>query len=213
MEIGATAPTEIPDLRSRMTRIARCTLLLTFLALSACATVPRESVQLSQAIGNDIQELHAGYRATIQAQFQLMRQNGLEVIENRWVPTYLASFVEDGRLVDFARAGNTEAVEYWARVAIQAIDGRRQEFLDSMDQRERALLAQVDEAFGRVTHANATLTGLLRSATERRAGAGLLRATGEVGSLGVRELVSRGIDDASDFVSGLASQLGLDAGP
>lgn len=196
-----------------MTRLAPCTLILGLLFLSGCATVPKESVQLSQAIGNDIQELHAGYRTTIQAQFQQMRQSGLELIESRWVPTYLSSFVEDGRLVEFAREGNTAAVEYWARVAIEAIDGRRQEFLDDLDQRERALLASVDEAFGRIARANAELTSLLRSATERRSsGANLLRATTEAGTLGIRELVDKGLADASSLLNGLSAQLGQEAG-
>ena len=194
-----------------MARFAPCTLILALFILSGCATVPGEAVQLSRAIGHDIQELHAGYRSTVQAQFRQMRKAGLEVIENRWVPAYLQEFVADGQLVEFARQGNTEAVEYWARVAIETIDGKRQEFLDSLDRREQELLARIDEAFGRVSHANATLTGLLQSASERNTGAELLRATTEAGRLGIRELVSKGIDDASTFVAGLAAQLDLEA--
>ena len=44
----------------------------------------------------------------------------------------------------------------WARAAIEEIDAKRSEFVDSLNVRETALLARIDDAFTRTINANAT---------------------------------------------------------
>jgi hypothetical protein len=178
---------------------------LGLLLVSGCATLPDEAVTLSQSVGNDIQELHAGYRASVQAQFEHMRQAGLAVIDNRWTPIYLSGFVEDGQLVRFAQAGNTAAVEYWARTAIRRIDAERRKVVDPLNQREQALLAQVDEAFSRTISANATVTGLIESAIRvKRLQDDALRAAGV---LEIRDQINNGVAEASNFVAGVTKEI------
>lgn len=167
--------------------------------LAACATLPEEAITLSQAVGEDIQQLHAGYRASVRSSFQQMRQAGLAVIDNRWTPIYLQEFIESGRLVQFAQAENTAAVEYWARRAIRDIDAKRREFLDPLDAREQALLISIDEAFSRTINANATVTGFVKSAVRVR---NIHDAVADaVGVREVRDTVNNAIIEASDFAA------------
>ena len=84
-------------------------------------------------------------------------------IENVWIPAYLDSFVHQGKLIEAAKAGQTERVEFWARLAIKEIDKKRREFLDPLQRREDALIAEVDAAFDRVLNANAAVTANLNS--------------------------------------------------
>ena len=149
-----------------MESIARRSVALTaliMLGITGCASVPEETVTLSMAVGRDIQELQSGYRETIRFSFDQMRESGLSVIDNVWTPAYLEEFVETGGLVAAAQNGQTERVEYWARLAIEAIESKRREFLDPLQQRETALIAEVDAAFDRVISANSAVTANLNS--------------------------------------------------
>ena len=133
------------------------------LSTIACATVPKETVTLSRTVGQDIARLQSGYRETIRFSFDQMRRAGLNVIDNVWTPVYLRSFVTGGKLVEAAKAEQTERIEYWARTAIKAIDEQRKKFLDPLQEREDALVAEVDAAFDRVVSANAAVTANLNS--------------------------------------------------
>ena len=95
--------------------------------------------------------------------FDQARQRGLAVIENTWIPAYLAEFVMTGELVESAQGGQLDRVEFWARLAIDAIDSKRQEFLGPLEQQEEALVAEVDEAFDRLIRANSAVTAHLNS--------------------------------------------------
>ena len=128
------------------------------IGFSGCASVPEEAVTLSYAVGEDIRQLHGGYRATVRFSFEQMRQNGLVVIDEIWIPAYLKSFVKEGELLDIAKEENWQDLEGWARAAIEDIDAKRKAFLDPLQQREEALLADIDAAFSRAIAANAAGT-------------------------------------------------------
>ena len=133
------------------------------LSMTACASVPKETVALSRTVGQDLVQLQSGYRETIRFSFDQMRQAGLSMIDNVWTPVYLRSFVTRGQLVEAAKDEQTEKIEYWARAAIKAIDDQRKKFLDPIQEREDALVAEVDAAFDRVINANAAVTANLNS--------------------------------------------------
>ena len=133
------------------------------LSMTACASVPKETVALSRMVGQDVVQLQSGYRETIRFSFDQMRQAGLSVIDNVWTPVYLRSFVTRGQLVEAAKDEQTEKIVYWARAAIKAIDDQRKKFLDPLQEREDALVAEVDAAFDRVINANAAVTANLNS--------------------------------------------------
>ena len=178
---------------------------LSLLGLAGCATVPKEAVQLSYAVGQDIEQLHTGYQRTIRFSFDQIRQRGLGVIENVWTPAYLTSFVKDGNLVEAAQSNQIDRVEFWARLAIEAIDKKRQEFLRPLQQQENALLADIDDAFGRVIRANSAVTAHLNSVlkvqdlqTEVLESAGLKD---------VRDKINAAIDQASDFAASATSEI------
>ena len=177
-------------------------MVLGYLQLSGCATLPNEAITLSQTVGNDIAQLHAGYRASVRSSFENMRKAGLAVIDYRWTPIYLSDFSRESGLVQLAQLAppdNMEALDYWVRTAIRRIDERRQQFLEPLNQREQILLAQIDEAFSRTINANATVTGLIKSAVRvRNVQDEVLEAAGV---LDLRNTINEGIIEASDFVA------------
>ena len=182
-----------------MEHITRGTVALVafvLLSITGCASVPEETVTLSMTVGRDIQQLQSGYRETIRFSFSQMRKTGLSVIDDVWTPAYLKKFVATGGLVEAAKNGQTERVEYWARLAIEAIDKKRREFLEPIQQRETALIADVDAAFDRVISANAAVTANLNSVLKVQ---GLQdRVVDLLGLTDVRNAINSAIVTASD---------------
>jgi len=175
-----------------ITVVASC-----LIGLASCASVPEETVQLSVAVGKDIQQLYTGYRNTIRLSFEQMRQNGLAIIDERWTPVFLKEYIKGGMLVESAKAEQIERVEYWARTAVEDIDQKRKDFLQPLQKQEADLLADIDKAFGRTIRANAAITAHLMSI--RKVKDTQNEALQAVGLEDVQEKISTGLASASDF--------------
>lgn len=146
-------------------RISLVLSVCSVLGMAACASVPKEAVTLSITVGEDIKQLQSGYRQTVRFSFNQMRQAALSVIDNVWTPAFVQDFIVRGRLVESVQDpdDSTELVEFWAREAIGQIDAKRKTFLDSIQVKEDALLADIDKAFDGLINANAAVTAHLNS--------------------------------------------------
>jgi hypothetical protein len=172
-------------------------ILTSFVGLSGCATVPKDAVYLSCALGEDLEQLHMGYRKTVQFSFEQIRERGLYAIEETWTPAFVEEFVVTGGLVEAAKNRQFDRVEYWADLAVEKIEEQRRSFLDSLQVKEDALLSQIDMAFSRAIRANASLTAMVKSVkkVEDLQDQVLL----EFGVKDIRDTIDKGIVDASDF--------------
>lgn len=155
---------------SRRAALPAASALLTLLFLvvaGGCASVPRESILLSQTIGDDLQAVQTSYTSLIRTHFASLRDRSNTYLDTRWMPTYLREFIRDGELVDLATDPDPvqvlEGVGDWAEIAVSEIESKRRELLDPIDRDERGLLVSVDDAFGRLAQANAAVTAHLRS--------------------------------------------------
>ena len=161
--------------------------LLMTLCLSivvGCAQVPKEVVELSYQMGQDMSALHASYDKLIQARFEDFRNRRKDYLENTWKPDYLKRWVKNGRLIDVANGkvvwsfkkkgfvaptpGKADAqllltIEEWAKVAINEIQLKEKKLLSPLDEQEKALRGEVKDAFDRVIKANAHVTAHLNS--------------------------------------------------
>lgn len=138
-------------------------LITVLLFLGGCATVPRESVDLSYTLGQDLESLNQSYRELITRYFETLRARVNDAIDQIFVPAYINGFVTSGKLVQHAQNQRTDLVEAWARIAVKRIDRERRERLQPLYDAERELLTSVNEAFDKVVRANATITAQLSS--------------------------------------------------
>jgi len=176
------------------------------LGVGACASVPEETVTLSYAVGQDLEQLHQGYRETVRMAFAQMRAHGLAVIDDVWTPAYLKTFVKEGDLVGIVKEENWEDLEGWARAAIEDIDAKRKEFLDPLNEREQALLNKVDEAFARALRANAAVTANLNSVIKvQNLQDQVLDAAG---MKELRDQINDAIVEVSDFAAKATKEIG-----
>ena len=182
-------------------RMTRALSVCVVLVMTACASVPKEAVTLSDAVGQDIEQLQTGYRQTVRFSFNQMRKAGLSVIDNVWTPAFLKHFIEEGTLVEFAKEADendrAELVEFWAREAIEEIDIKRKEFTVPLQEKEDALLANIDAAFDRLIRANAAVTAHLNSVVKVQELQD--KALDMAGLRDVRDKVNAAIVDASQF--------------
>lgn len=147
-----------------------------------CATVPREVVELSYVMGQDLTELHRSYRLLVSTHFGNIRNQMLSFLEHEWKPVYLKKFIKEGDLAGLATQSDPnaafEGVQIWVEVAMEEIDRKRRELVEPIDAKEKSLLSDVDDAFAQVRAANSAVTAHLNS----------LRRVQEVQDEGLRAL-------------------------
>lgn len=174
------------SLQPRKLTIRVLLLTMTFLA-AACSSVPRETVELSYVMGQDIRELQRSYDRMIVDRFDTYRTQREAYLEEEWIPMFLDDWVEQGRLIDTARGDvvwdaerrmfvepdrgedqqqRLDTVLIWSREAVSAIERKRRELLDPLDEREAEIRTDVREAFDQILAANAHITAQLNSLRE-----------------------------------------------
>lgn len=135
--------------------------------LFSCASVPKEAVELSYTVGEDIEAVHLSYRALISQHFQNLRAQANQFLDQQWTPSFLKDFIEKGELQTYCQDRDPvkafDGVSLWVEAAIEEIGKKRKGLLDPIDQDEKMLIASVDEAFARLVRANAIITAHLNS--------------------------------------------------
>ncbi|MCK5146158.1 hypothetical protein KAR48_05345 [bacterium] len=137
------------------------------ICLLGCATVPKEVVNLSYAIGDDLTAVHASYRTLVTSYFNGLKERVNNFIDNEWKPDYLKSFIKKGNLVKLATDPDPDKVltgiGIWTEIAIKTIEDKRKSLTEPIDTNKQALLESVDKAFNQLYKANATVTAHLNS--------------------------------------------------
>lgn len=155
--------------------------------LTSCSTVPKEVVELSYAMGNDLQVVHTSYIELVNRNFDAFRQKRLDYLEQEWKPLFIKRFIKNARLVDIAQgkvvwspsqkkfvappqtgkeAALLKSVMFWSNAAINEIEKKRRKLIEPLDKDQEELIKAVNEAFTRLYRANATITAHLNSLRE-----------------------------------------------
>ncbi len=158
--------------------------IVSAIQLEGCSTVPKEVVELSYRMGDDISAVQKSYKILIHDHFESLRGERLRYLNEEWTPKYIRAWVEDGRLVDVAKgvvvwseekgdfvrpvAGKEEeglliTIGFWSVAAIKEIEEKKTELLEPLNKQEDQLSSWVDEAFNRLYRGNATITAHLNS--------------------------------------------------
>lgn len=177
------------------------TLFLT-VALAGCASVPREVVELSYVMGSDINELQRRHEHLVRLHFDGLRQRTDTFLMDRWQPTFLRHFIEEGDLVGAATDPDPNevllGVHGWATVALEMIQAKRHELIDPLDKQEIDLLTAIDAAYERLRTSNATITAHLNSI--REVDEMQSAALDSLGLGDLRQQLDRGLARASEIV-------------
>jgi len=138
--------------------------------LVGCASVPKEVVELSYVMGEDLVAVHESYVNLIELHFDDLRTRTRDFLETKWQPVYLRNFIELGDLVGLATHDSPDTVliqvHAWCLVAMEGIQAKHHALLDTLDIQEQELLDAVNEAFDRLITANSVITAHLNSIRE-----------------------------------------------
>lgn len=157
--------------------------LLLALALASCAAVPKATVSLSRAIGDDLQVLHSTHRNIIQIHFKKIIDDVNSLVDDVYTP-YIINYVLNAdkkrytankpsllRAIDAASQKqnklDTDSVLFYMTnflsSAHRRIDAKRAELLSPIQQQQGDLLSSIDQSYENAINANAVLTGYLES--------------------------------------------------
>lgn len=169
--------------------LQRFFLLTAFVLLSACAQVPKESVELSTTVGRDITTIYKSHRELAKLLFTRMRQDVNRFVDNVYAPYQIRhamendyknakSSVENDRKSSILLAINGafkpeaseklqgqvfDAMGYMVSAIHEDIESKRQELLVPLNEQEATVLASIDRNYSQIIYANSIVTGYLAS--------------------------------------------------
>lgn len=179
--------------------------MLIILLVNGCASrIPREALELTTTVGDDIKALHLSYRALIETHFNMLRLHTDSFIKNQWLPVFVNDFIKRGNLVQMVQnpqTGNMEQqVTDWVTVALETIRDKRNQLMKPIDEEEKKLLEMVDNSFSLLIRANSQISSHLKSLSKEKEQQE--RTFNIHGLKGLREKINKGLEAASRRITG-----------
>lgn len=133
--------------------------ILMALAPGGCASVPKESIELSKEVGKGITESQRSYTGLLNTYFATKKQQVDEWIENEYLPEYLSNIQSE-----LKKAGQptTLSTQQLKDVLRDVIVERDQKHTD-IENTRLLLLTMSNEHYSLLSQGNASITGLLQS--------------------------------------------------
>lgn len=155
--------------------IGRPALLILLTGVVACATVPDESVELSNTVGRDLEEVHRAHRALADLHFSRIEQDINHFIDETYRPAFIRSFAEEFKLdvkvtqvVDRDPDKLLPLLTRFVQVANSRIEAKRAELLDPIQTQKTLVISEIDAAHRQIQAAQAVVTGHLASVRKVR---------------------------------------------
>ena len=138
-------------------------------AAPGCVSVPQETAELSQFVGQRLVQIEASHERFVRAYFRLSRERVEEFLETRWVPEFLETFVVEADLAgELSAPGLTDAERGritldFATVALEQIRLQRRQLLDPLNRLEAEAVRELRAAYAELSQAQGTLTAFIQS--------------------------------------------------
>lgn len=203
-------------------------IVLIGLFLTACAAVPKESVELSATLGRDLATVHKAHRQLAQVLFARMRHDINRFVDEVYAPFQIKNTMN--RQNQLARSSKPEDQKKSLLLAINAafktdaspqlqdavlkgmgsmvskirvdVESMRKELLVPLNAQEAEVLGSIDRAYQQLHYANSIVTGHLSSVAKvHETQAELLQAIGIERDL--RKEVGDNLAKASDKIRDL----------
>jgi len=147
--------------RNRILRfkIVGLLVILVALALGGCASVPKESVELSKEIGKGIAESQRSYTNLLNTYFASKKQQVDQWIENEYLPEYLSNVQSE-----LKKAGqSTTLTPQQLRDVLRDVIIERDQKHTDIEKTRILLLTKSNEHYTLLSQGNAAVTSLLQS--------------------------------------------------
>lgn len=148
--------------------------VLILFGLSACATIPKESADLSIELGKRISIIETAHMALVNKYFDEKRNRVDEFVEKEWVPEFASQFFANEQIANLwnqiVSSGNTsDRLDFIVTLGpnLQTkINAKRLELIKPLDDAERMIKQQLRDNYNQVRAINNSVTSFLVSAVK-----------------------------------------------
>jgi hypothetical protein len=161
---------------------------ITIALITSCASIPKETVLLSQTLGKDLKILHNAHRNIVQLYYKKIKDNINVFVEEVYTP-YNINYRLNKELQNYKNGTyslyglilpkplgnivkldtlqvNKEVINYMEDILFivkSDIEDYRDQLLSPIEKEERELLNKINESYENVLSANASITNYLKS--------------------------------------------------
>lgn len=149
----------------------------------SCATIPQETITISETMGKDLQILRESHKSTLKLYYNRIEEEINTFIDNVYSP-YIIHYALNSELTKYKNgepslyktieeAGNSTQKESteealndmvdFTEDAYNQINQKREELLTPIKQQEDSMLVKIDASYQNVIYANTRLTNYLES--------------------------------------------------
>ena len=208
----------------------RMVVLLLALHATACASVPKESVQLSATVGKDLVQVHQAHRELAILMFDQMRGNINRFIDDVYAPHQIKLVMDrqwelaqsnapsdrakslllaiNGAFTPAAKAEERQVVltgmERLVTRVHDDIEEERAKLLSVVNVQEEEVLGVIDRNYMKIHYANSIVTGHLASV--RKVYDAQDEVLKSIGVVGLREKVGQSLAEASGKINDLVNK-------
>lgn len=187
--------------------------------ITSCASIPKETVTLSKALGNDLVVLHQAHRNIAELHFRKIKDNINSFVDDTYAP-FIIQFVLNKELEAYQagqpsiytilevmekNGGKQEidaAVKEMAdfqEAARKQIERKRNELLMPIASQEIEIMGAINQSYENAIYANSTITGYLQSV--RKVKEAQQEALSVIGLKGADTLITNGLVQVSEQVN------------
>ena len=149
-------------------------LLMGFLLILGCATIPSEAPQLSAQLGTRISAVEASHRRLLADFFNEKRRRVDEFIQEEWIPLFAKELFSDPAIAEtwdeVVRSQQTEDRVKFILMAgprlQKKINAKRLELILPLDELERTIASRLKDEYDQMRAINNSLTSFLVSASK-----------------------------------------------
>ncbi|MFA9370984.1 MAG: hypothetical protein ACERIH_04685 [Labilibaculum antarcticum] len=193
-------------------------ILISIVLFSACASIPKETVLLSQTLGNDLQILHKSHRDIVDIHFKKIENDINSFVDEVYAP-FVIHFALKAELKRYKEgvsslygiieiAGKKEGkkeskdaidvMQEFQEAARNQIESQRRELLLPIKEQHSELIRSINLSYENASHANATITAYLQSL--RKLKGSQQEALSKIGLDGADTIVTKSLLKVSEQV-------------
>jgi hypothetical protein len=144
---------------------------LALTTLNACATVPRESVDLSIELTKMIRSAEKSHLVILDLFIAERKQRADEFLKNTWVPKFMSKTVVNTHFLDSLKARRsdeqkTALLKEFSEDAVLTISERRESMMDAIDKIGKLLRDKIKDHYADMLTVSEALTAHIRSAAD-----------------------------------------------
>ena len=157
--------------------------ILALFIFTACASIPKEVITLSQTLGSDLKILHNSHRNAVQIYFGKIKNDINSFVDEKYAP-FVIHYVLKSELANYKldktslygtielagqKEGQKEADEAlkvmldFQEAARKQIESKREELLSPILKQESEILNTVNQSYENAIYANSSITAYLQS--------------------------------------------------